>query len=148
MACVLLGVAVLGCDGRAQAYTSAAAEVPPMHWRAVPAIGIREGAHGRHDPATGIILLPANRRDDQLFHEVGHRILDASRADDGSRAIDGYCARFWPLGRPVGRPPSPYGRHSCREDGAESMRRLYERDRGWRASERARWLLAHVRGTP
>lgn len=109
-ACILLLVAVLSCDPRAQTYATAAARVPPDHWALVGSVRITSGTHGRaHGP---LVSLPSPARPLVLYHEVGHLVARTN----GLQEV--YTAAFWRNGQAHGR-TTRYGRTSPSEDFAD-----------------------------
>ena len=109
--CFLLGVAVLGCDPGAAAYQEAAQRIPPEHWRLVPAVRLWTGG-GRScypgdeslNPAAcaplapaGGIVLPRQRSDATLLHEVGHIVA----AVDNWALQRAWQEALWPTGLPL-----------------------------------------------
>src|SRR6266508_2647156 len=119
--CLLLGAWVLLCDPAAQQYAEAASRVPAEHWRLVKWVGIQAAPDATADNH-GSIVLPIERDDGALFHEVGHQVAFAHDNELG----DLWALLFWFEGKPRYRLPSSYARTSPAEDCAESYRSFIE----------------------
>ncbi len=115
-------------------YAEAAGRVPRRYWGLILAVEIGEHNSTGKAHRDGRIRIPSDFHAGQLWHEAGHI---ASWADD-DRILNAFSAKFWPNGKPKGRPSSDYGaRQGAAEDCAETFRRLWRGDRG---TARIEWL--------
>src|ERR1043165_534836 len=121
-----LRVPVLDPNPAAQAYLAAASRIPAGHWALVKEIEISDDHPTGKAHDDGRIRLPAELHQGQLWHEGGHLV-----GGPNTRPIRlAFEDRFWPGGKPVGKPASDYGaRHGAEEDWPETYRRILRGDR-------------------
>jgi len=141
LGCVLLAVAVLDCDARAERFAEAVAHLPAAHWALVRSVQITDAASGGRAFRDGRIRIGEHADAETLWHEVGHIVS----YQHGGAMIGAWHRKFWPKGEAKYTLPSGYAGTNAREDLADSYKRMIRGDLGECCRERARWL--HMRLT-